>query len=86
MAVFLSIIGTKNYSLLHELLLPTLPLSKSVKSLLGVLNFGAGTSHHFKFYPHIQGREDSVATFVAEMRQHHLQVELDNILIVSHIL
>ena len=60
--VLLSIISTKNFLLLRDLLSPENPSSKSVKVLLVIVE-------QFKFHQRIQGNTETVATFVAELKR-----------------
>ena len=72
-AVLLSIISTKNFSLLRDLLSPEKPSSKSIKVLLGTLGKHLEPEkvvieEQFKFYQRIQGNTETVSTFVAELK------------------
>ena len=73
-AVLLSIISTKNFSLLRDLLSLEKPSSKSVKVLLDTLGKHLEPekvviAEQFKFYQRIQGNTETVATFVAELKR-----------------
>ncbi len=72
-SVFLSIIGTRNYSLLRDLMSPEAPKDKSVDELLTVLAKHLEPekviiAERFKFYKRSQGSTESVASFVADRR------------------
>ena len=72
-AVVLSIISTKNFSSLRDLLSPEKSSSKSIKVLLDTLGKHLETEklvivEQFKFYQRIQGNTETVATFVAELK------------------
>ena len=73
-AVLLSVIGTKHYSLLHSLVAPSKPADKSVAELLSILGSHLEPAplviaERFCFYKRVQDHHESVAQFVAELRR-----------------
>ena len=73
-AVFLSLIGGKNYALLRDLLLPQQPKDKSLDELMGTLKRHfepkpVVIAERFHFHRRGQGVDESVAEYVAELRK-----------------
>ena len=73
-AVLLSVIGTKHYSLLHNLVAPSKPADKSVDELLSILGSHLEPeplviAERFYFYKRVQDHHESVAQFVAKLRR-----------------
>ena len=73
-AVLLSIVGTKSYSLLYNLLAPESPSSKSVGELLDTLQSHLQPEpiiivECYKFYQRSQNSDESVVAFIAELKR-----------------
>ena len=73
-AIFLSLIGGKNYALLCDLLLLQQPKDKSLDKLMSTLRRHfepkpVVIAEHFHFYHRSQGADESVAEYVAELRK-----------------
>ena len=73
-AVFLSVIGTKTYTLLRNLLAPTKPKEVSLASLTGALKNHfepkrVVIAERFHFYRRNQEPGESIADYVAELRR-----------------
>ena len=72
--VFLSVLGGRTYSLLRDLLAPSLPEGSTYDELVGLLkNHFEPTpvviAQRFHFYRRTQGAEETVAEFLAELRR-----------------
>ena len=72
--VMLTVIGPKHYALVHTLLAPVEPTSKSVDELLDTLGkYFEPTpiviAERFYFYKRNQGSEETVSQFMAELRR-----------------
>jgi hypothetical protein len=73
-AVLLSVLGTKTHSLLRDLLAPELPTSKTVEQLFDILQKHVEPekiiiAERFKFHKRTQGKDESVAQFVADLKR-----------------
>ena len=73
-AVLLTVIGPRNYALLHDLLAPATPTSKSVADLLKTLEghfcpTPVVIAERFEFYRQDQRQEESVVQYMAELRK-----------------
>ena len=72
--VMLTVIGPKHYALLHHLVAPDDPATKSIDELLELLQkhfepTPLVIAERFKFYRRTQENEETVAQFVAELRR-----------------
>ena len=70
----MSIVGTKSYSLLRNLLAPESPSSKSVGELLDALQSHLQPepvviAERYKFYQRSQNSDESVVAFIAELKR-----------------
>lgn len=72
--VMLTVIGPKHYALLHHLVAPDDPASKSLDTLLELLQkhfepTPLVIAERYKFYRRSQGHDETVAQFVAELHR-----------------
>ena len=73
-AVFLSVVGSKTYSLLRNLLAPDLPSTKTLAALVGTLknHFEPKPlviAERFHFHQRTQNVGESIAEYIAELRR-----------------
>ena len=74
LAVFLTVVGTKTYALLSDLLAPDKPATKSYKELVGVLKAHwkpkpVIIAERFHFHQRTQHEGEDVASFMAALRR-----------------
>ena len=72
--VFLSVLGSKTYSVLRTLVAPTIPQDKSFADLVSVLKKHFDPKplvivERFQFHQHAQNIGESIADYVAELRR-----------------
>ena len=68
-AVFLTVIGAKTYSLLRDLVHPDKPATKTYGQLIAKIGTSIVIAERFKFHARVQHQGETVANFLAGLRK-----------------